>query len=106
MKKLLIAAATILLISCTKTNVTFKHRWVAKEWHDRTTFDAAVFCDSSKTDYMGTDTVELDNTTVYDRTKFGEQPGSIVFHIPNGKVPTDVPGIFDRYFSELKVQID
>lgn len=102
MKKLLISFI-LLAVGCTKNNITFKHHFIAKEWHDKAGWDAATFCDSSKTDYLGMDTVELDNTAEYNPNKFEYGVGDIMFH---RRVPTDTPGVYDRYFSELEVQIN
>ena len=91
------------LTACTKSNITFKHHFRVQEAHDRTTWDHA-FCDSSA--FGKIDTVELDNTAEYDSTKFGIHAGSILFHIPNGRVETDIPGIYDRYYFKVLEMID
>lgn len=99
-KYLLITTLTLTIFGCQKSNYNFKHHFLAKEGHDISTYDHATFCDSS--DYLGTDTVELDNTTVYDSTKFGEHPGSIVFH---SRVET-AGGMWERRYCLLLQQIN
>lgn len=101
MKKLLIATLTLSLIACQKSNITFHHFYQVQEAHDRTTWDHA-FC----AEFGKIDTVELTNTTEYDSSKFGVGVGSILFHIPNGRVPTDIPGIWDRYYFKILMEID
>jgi hypothetical protein len=98
--KYLMILLIVLGISCTKTNVTYKHHWIAKEGHDISTWSHAAFCFAY--DSIGMDIVELDNTTAYDSTKFGMHRGSIVFH---SRVKVS-DSLYDRKYCQLKVQID
>lgn len=100
MKSFLILLTVFMMMSCAKTNVTFKHHWIAQEGHDIATFNHAVFCAAD--DYEKIDTVELDNTTAYDSTKFGPHVGSIFFHSRIQVTDT----LYDRKYYELKSQID
>jgi len=96
MKLFTIQLLIFMMMSCTKTNVTFKHHWQAEAGHDNQNMNHAFFCDAA--DYLGTDTVELDNTKEYDSTKFGATAGSIVMD------PKSVDG--NRYYHKLLSQID
>lgn len=105
---LLVLAALFLawafcITSCIKSNITFKHRWKVQEGHDKQVWSHATFCDSI--DYGIIDTIELNNTAVYDSTKFGEHVGSI-YLFPGQPGFLDPFNIYDRYYCVLLEQLD
>lgn len=111
MKKLLIAAFTLSLISCTKTALvpqkfqSVHQKWIVQEGHDVNTFSHATFCFAE--DYLNIDTIDLYYAVEPDNpNKFSYQPDDIYFHVPNGRVPTGIPDIYDRNYCQLLKQID
>ena len=104
-KCLLIA---VLFCSCSKSALSPQHfqqvsqRWIVQEGHDQSTWNGAVFCNPS--DFGKIDTVTLFFTKdPNDPNKFGYVEGSIYFHQPGGRIATDVPDIFDRYYCKLLI---
>ena len=102
-------AFAIIFASCTKSALQSQHyqntvqKWIVQEGHDRASWSAAEFC--SPADYGKVDTVDLYfNNEPDNPNKFGYVPGSIYFHQPGGRIPTEIPDIYDRYYCKLLQQ--
>lgn len=75
------------------------------EGHDRATWDAATFC--YKGDYLGIDTIDLSFTVEPDNpNKYKYDSGDIYFHVPDGRVETEIAGIYDRRYCQLIKEIN
>jgi hypothetical protein len=97
--------------SCNKSALQPQHfesihqRWIVQEGHDTASWSAAQFC--SPADYGKIDTVDLYYNNVPDNpNKFGYKSGTIHFHQPGGRIPTEVPGLFDRHYCKLLVRAE
>jgi hypothetical protein len=106
MKKIIIPVLLLFLASCSKSALVPQHfeqiheRWIVQEGHDRATWSAAQFC--APEDYGKIDTIDLYYTKdPTDPNKFRYVPGSIYFHQPGGRIATEVPEIYDRYYCKL-----
>ncbi|HEY2648572.1 MAG TPA: hypothetical protein VGI38_05240 [Puia sp.] len=96
----------IIFASCTKSALqpqkyqSISQKWIVQEGHDQAAWNAALFCNPS--DYGKIDTVDLYYNNEPDNpNKFGYTTGSIYFHIPGGRIPTEIPDIYDRYYCKL-----
>jgi hypothetical protein len=101
----------IAIASCTKSALQPQHyqnihqKWIVQEGHDQASWSAAQFCVAS--DYLKVDTIDLYYSDEPDNpNKFGYQPGSIYFHVPGGRIPTEIPDIYDRYYCKLLIRTE
>jgi hypothetical protein len=96
----------IAIASCNKSALLPQHyqtihqKWIVQEGHDQAAWSAAQFCVVS--DYLNIDTIDLYySSEPDDPNKFGYEPGTIYFHVPNGRIATVIPDIYDRYYCKL-----
>jgi hypothetical protein len=103
---IILFAIIVALISCTKSALqpqqfeSIHQRWIVQEGHDTASWSAAQFCRPA--DYGKIDTIDLYyNNEPENPNKFGYESGSIYFHQPGGRIPTDIPGMYNRYYCKL-----
>ncbi|HZZ76804.1 MAG TPA: hypothetical protein VFE04_12780 [Puia sp.] len=101
----------IAIASCNKSALLPQHyqtihqKWIVQEGHDQAGWNAAQFCNPS--DFGKIDTVDLYfNNEPDNPNKFGYTAGSIYFHIPGGRIPTEIPDIYNRYYCKLLVKAE
>jgi hypothetical protein len=104
-------AIIVACTSCAKSALqpqdfeSIHQKWIVQEGHDTASWSAAQFCKPA--DYGKIDTVDLYyNNRPDNPNMFGFESGTIYFHQPGGRIPTDIPGIYDRYYCKLLVKAE